>query len=191
LRLWIFVSLFQALSTSTLIYHIHSRGAHTARAVVAMINTVGLLPAHNEEHIPFAFSCYKKSTTPEGTQMSADFRETFSEKIRIHFVGLWCGLIYLSVRYPAYVWQRDTVNSTGALWPRVLPGTDDNPACKYFRHALSLDERRVRFKPTVHHAAGDKRDRDGVPKVKQVWFAGDHCGTSSPHHPHSYSDRVH
>jgi uncharacterized protein (DUF2235 family) len=59
-----------------------------------MINTVGLLPAHNEEHIPFAFECYKKSTTPKGTQMSADFLKTFSEKIKIHFVGLWCELFF-------------------------------------------------------------------------------------------------
>jgi uncharacterized protein (DUF2235 family) len=36
-----------------------SRGAHTARAVVAMVNAVGLLPPHNAEHVPFAFACYK------------------------------------------------------------------------------------------------------------------------------------
>jgi uncharacterized protein (DUF2235 family) len=36
-----------------------SRGAHTARALVAMVNTVGLLPPHNAEHVPFAYSCYK------------------------------------------------------------------------------------------------------------------------------------
>jgi uncharacterized protein (DUF2235 family) len=89
LRLWLFVSLLRVLSDDTLTYNILSRGAYTARAVVAMINTVGLLPAHNEEHIPFAFECYKKSTSPKGTRMSANFRKTFSRNIDIHFVGLW------------------------------------------------------------------------------------------------------
>ena len=37
---------------------------------------------------------------------------------------------------------RDTVNSVGII-PRRLPFTKVNDSIRYFRHALSLDERRV------------------------------------------------
>ena len=37
---------------------------------------------------------------------------------------------------------RDTVNSVGVI-PRTLPFTKANDSIRYFRHALSLDERRV------------------------------------------------
>lgn len=42
---------------------------------------------------------------------------------------------------------RDTVDSVG-LFPRRLPFTTSNSVVKTFRHALSLDERRAKFKPS-------------------------------------------
>lgn len=43
---------------------------------------------------------------------------------------------------------RDTVSSVGAVRGNVMPGTNTKPkgVC-YFRHALALDERRVKFEP--------------------------------------------
>jgi hypothetical protein len=123
-----------------------------------MVNAVGLLPAHNEVHIPFAFNCYKKSATAAGSTLCKDFRQTFSQVVDVYFVGIW-----------------DTVNSTG-FFPRVLPGTDENPQCRYFRHALALDERRVKFWPTAIQAPVTLVDKSKVAYVKQVWFPGNHCG---------------
>ena len=37
---------------------------------------------------------------------------------------------------------RDTVSSVGII-PRTLPFTTANNSIRYFRHAMSLDERRV------------------------------------------------
>lgn len=42
---------------------------------------------------------------------------------------------------------RDTVSSVGLIRGRTLPGTDDPNHICFFRHALALDERRVKFLP--------------------------------------------
>ena len=71
---------------------------------------------------------------------------------------------------------RDTVCSVGVI-PRTLPFIAHNTAIRTFRHALSLDERRVKFKPDYFHGDGDDcTEADGNTDVKEVWFAGCHCG---------------
>lgn len=44
--------------------------------------------------------------------------------------------------------QRDTVDSVGIL-PRHVPFTKNNTCVKTFRHAISLDEHRVKFKANL------------------------------------------
>jgi uncharacterized protein (DUF2235 family) len=46
--------------------------------------------------------------------------------------------------------RRDTVNSVG-IAPHRLPFTASNTAIRYFRHALSLDEHRAKFKANHYH----------------------------------------
>ena len=45
---------------------------------------------------------------------------------------------------------RDTVNSVGII-PRHLPFTSSNASIRIFRHALSLDEHRAKFRPNFYH----------------------------------------
>ncbi|QRW27127.1 hypothetical protein RhiXN_01722 [Rhizoctonia solani] len=45
----------------------------------------------------------------------------------------------------------DTVSSVGVLFPRHLPFAKSNPIVKTFRHAVSLDERRAKFKDHLWH----------------------------------------
>ena len=71
---------------------------------------------------------------------------------------------------------RDTVCSVGVI-PRTLPFIAHNTAIRTFRHALSLDERRVKFKADYFHGDGDDcTEADEKTNVKEVWFAGCHCG---------------
>ncbi|KAF8517289.1 hypothetical protein BU17DRAFT_76469 [Hysterangium stoloniferum] len=59
------------------------------------------------------------------------FKDTFSRKdVRVHFIGVW-----------------DTVSSIGIVRGPNLPGTVNLDHTCYFRHALALDERRVKFLP--------------------------------------------
>jgi len=83
------------------------------------------------------------------------------------------------------------VQSVG-WFPKDTPFCKSNNAIAHFRHALALDERRVKFAPTPCTATPPKKQKDFkihkyeedlnglyVEKtdVKEVFFVGAHCGT--------------
>jgi hypothetical protein len=120
-----------------------SRGAYTARALAGMIHKVGLLPRCNHQQVPFAYKMYSQDDDTGWSQSTA-FKKAFSINVDIEFVGVW-----------------DTVNSVGVI-PRRLPFTKANDNIRYFRHALSLDERRVRFKANYFNRATEEDLKRGV-----------------------------
>ncbi|KAK7442750.1 hypothetical protein VKT23_015997 [Stygiomarasmius scandens] len=90
-------------------------------------------------------------------QLSKTFKRTLSRSnVKVHFVGAW-----------------DTVSSIGVVRGPSLPETTTGMThvC-YFRHALALDERRVKFLP--EYANGSRGPPFGDNRVKEVWFAGSH-----------------
>ncbi|VDB96523.1 unnamed protein product [Peniophora sp. CBMAI 1063] len=173
-----------------------SRGAYQVRVLSAMIHKVGLIDRGNEKQIPFAYKWYTNTDNSEeekehsfaarvakeapaslekpSAPTSSDprsrihtakrFKEVFSRNVQVHFVGAW-----------------DTVSSVGIMRGRkLLPGTADGMehVC-YFRHALALDERRVKFLPEYACGAmGPVQPRSDLQKrfsdTKEVWFAGTH-----------------
>lgn len=76
-----------------------------------------------------------------GWKQSTLFKKTFSMDVDIEFIGVW-----------------DTVCSVG-LFPRRLPFTASNTSVKTFRHAVSLDERRAKFRANLYNRPqkSDKR----------------------------------
>lgn len=71
--------------------------------------------------------------------------------------------------------DRDTVSSIGIVRGKSLPLTESCDHICYFRHALALDERRVKFLPEyVTHKAADRMKSMKFARVKEVWFAGCH-----------------
>ncbi|KAG8793008.1 hypothetical protein FRC12_004215 [Ceratobasidium sp. 428] len=122
-----------------------SRGAYTARALAGMLQKVGLLPAHNKEQIKYAYRMFKRDDEV-GWKLSEGFKNTFSIKVKIDFVGVF-----------------DTVDSVGIIIPKELPFATSNHLIRVFRHAVALDERRVRFK--AHHwgcaAASERKMEEG------------------------------
>ncbi|KAI0253206.1 hypothetical protein BJV78DRAFT_1123495 [Lactifluus subvellereus] len=109
-----------------------SRGAYTARALAGMIHKVGLLPAGNYQQVPFAYKMYSQDDNT-GWDQSTVFKKAFSVDVEIEFIGVW-----------------DTVCSVGFAG-RTLPFTASNTAVRYFRHAISLDEHRAKFKANYYH----------------------------------------
>ncbi|KAI0642187.1 hypothetical protein C8Q79DRAFT_1013487 [Trametes meyenii] len=109
-----------------------SRGAYTARALAGMLHKVGLLPTDNHQQVPFAYKMYSR-TDDLGWKQSTVFKKAFSVDVNIDFIGVW-----------------DTVCSVGII-PRRLPFTASNTAIRTFRHALSLDERRAKFRANHYH----------------------------------------
>ncbi|THG96581.1 hypothetical protein EW026_g5276 [Hermanssonia centrifuga] len=105
-----------------------SRGAYTARALAGMLQKVGLLPVCNHQQLPFAWDMYKREDK-QGLDLSHDFKKTYCRSVSVDFLGVW-----------------DTVASVG-LFPRYLPFIHENTGVRHLRHALALDERRIKFIP--------------------------------------------
>ncbi|KAH9932126.1 uncharacterized protein BXZ73DRAFT_101501 [Epithele typhae] len=132
-----------------------SRGAYTARALAGMLHKVGLLPACNHQQVPFAYKMYSREDE-QGWAQSTAFKKAFSIDVDIDFIGVW-----------------DTVSSVGVI-PHTLPFTSSNKAIRVFRQALSLDERRARFKPAlyIHPKPRDKKhgtQPGDMPKSDTTW----------------------
>ncbi|KZP03421.1 hypothetical protein FIBSPDRAFT_1055297 [Athelia psychrophila] len=132
----------------------YSRGAYQVRALAAMIETVGLLPAGNKEHIPYAYDLYAGCCDSRAAAKAAFFKARMSmPSASVHFVGVW-----------------DTVSSVGLARGVRLPLSKDCDHICIFRHALALDENRVKFEPECTFGGERLPSRD----AKEVWFAGSH-----------------
>ncbi|KAL2163208.1 hypothetical protein VTH06DRAFT_5264 [Thermothelomyces fergusii] len=145
-----------------------SRGAYIARFLAEMLDYVGLLSHGNEEMVFFAWKAFSNwqsrqaNQTPEGIKKRKEmyefmkgFRETFSRPIRrIRFLGLF-----------------DTVNSvprfeTAWMQRSKFPYTARTSA-KVIRHAVSIDERRAKFRQDLIYQSHERRQKpklhDGTP----------------------------
>lgn len=162
-----------------------SRGAYTARFLNEMLDYVGLISADNEELIPFVWEAFTdwKFAPQSHTRRQQAYdrlrlsRETMCRPIeRVHFLGLF-----------------DTVNSVAQFGDGSAQHSCQ-PRPSITRHAVSIDERRIKFQPVLFaDETGTKRRRpiqynqseeafsadsdaedDAPPDLKEVYFSGDH-----------------
>ena len=183
-----------------------SRGAFTAKFLARMIHTVGLLCKGNEEMVPFAYRLYQRylagqiqqfenrpggrsgtiydqfsTKDPVENDSTQDdeitvFGNTFCRKeqvvvdrktgktkednIQVFFLGMW-----------------DCVNSVAVLERQAPRPTRCIGTAKYVRHAVAVDERRVKFKPALlaqDIRASVQDPHVDVEDIKEVWFPGCH-----------------
>ncbi|KAJ6585672.1 hypothetical protein B0H19DRAFT_1110417 [Mycena capillaripes] len=120
-----------------------SRGAYIARSLAGMIHKVGLLPVDNHQQVPFAYRIYTRADATGWAQSNA-FKRAFSNHVHIDFIGVW-----------------DTVDSVGLI-PKRLPFTTSNTIVRTFRHAVSLDERRAKFKANLWNFPNDQEKKLGT-----------------------------
>ncbi|KAK3385881.1 hypothetical protein B0H63DRAFT_473773 [Podospora didyma] len=145
-----------------------SRGAYIARFLAEMLDYVGLLSHGNEEMVAFAWKAFsnwqsrRSNNTPEGVQKKKEmyaflkgFRETFSRPVRrIRFLGLF-----------------DTVNSvprfeTAWMERSKFPYTARTSA-KVIRHAVSIDERRAKFRQDLIYQSDRPKKEKGHNHAQQ------------------------
>ncbi|EOD47693.1 putative sporulation associated protein [Neofusicoccum parvum] len=145
-----------------------SRGAYTARFLAEMVQQIGLLSRGNEEMVQFAWETFSNFQNSRGNDPQTDSDRALAEYmekfkvafcrpgVRTHFLGLF-----------------DCVNSVGQF-EIPLYRTSYNymatPAAKHIRHAVSIHERRLKFKPALFTF-----DEDANVDLKEVWFAGNHA----------------
>lgn len=144
-----------------------------------------------------------------GWYQSFSFKDTFSIRVHVDFLGIWClpsisASVFFSYSLIIPFILRDTVNSVG-MFPNRLPLTGANNGVRVYRHAVSLDERRAKFKaslssttggpkesPHIKQRRGDKprreaslwemenklSDHPSPTDVLEVWFSGKRAGNS-------------
>lgn len=84
---------------------------------------------------------------------------------------------------------RDTVNSVGLI-PRRLPFTTSNTVVNTFRHAVSLDERRAKFKANLWNRPQKKEELLSISDQKVAEETKKKDKNNEQHHHHHESLRM-
>lgn len=140
-----------------------SRGAYTVRSLAGFIRNCGLMKREFAEHIPEAYRLYRKRThsSDPDSESAREFRRQFSvaDITPIEFVGVWDTVGSLGIPVPFW----GSLGKDSFLFHDCCP----SKIIQHARHAVSIDENRVDFEPTLWE------ERPGF-DIKQVWFAGVH-----------------
>jgi uncharacterized protein (DUF2235 family) len=154
-----------------------SRGAYTVRSLAGFIRNCGLLRREHAHRIPQAFLLYRKRSKASGPNepLAVRFRQDYAvaDITAIEFVGVWDTVGALGIPVPFW----------GTLGEREFLFHDTEPSkiVQHARHALSIDENREDFEPTLWS------DKPGL-DLKQVWFAGVHSDIGGGYDEHGLSD---
>lgn len=153
-----------------------SRGAYTARCIADVIDDVGLLRAEHVRYAPDIIQLYRYRESPD--EPVAVRRDLLHQDVSIQFLGLWDTVASLGV--PLWGWSF----SIFKLWSNKGFGVTTIRNCKVIRHALSMDEQRSQFFPTMFDetAVADGQD------LQQRWFRGSHAGVGGGYADTSLSD---
>jgi len=167
-----------------------SRGAYTARALVGLLERVGLLEKGCESLIHYAIKYYRQGDDHQLNFFKKRFSRTYTltwgelgiqdakhkDKpskgvIPVHFLGVW-----------------DTVKSVGMLrWQVILPDTNWLPNMIHGRHAVAIDEKRSQYRPQLwdsdtneHHEEQEELRKSNFQTclhqdVQTEWFSGVHA----------------
>ncbi|KAI1820640.1 hypothetical protein F4861DRAFT_50372 [Xylaria intraflava] len=108
--------------------------------------------AHNEITAFSNTFCRKERVEDE----DHDGKEV-DRNIKVYFLGLW-----------------DCVNSVAPLESHTPVPVPVKGTAQYVRHAVSVDERRVKFKPALLSQDIRAKDAHGEEDLKEVWFPGCH-----------------
>ncbi len=143
-----------------------SRGAYTARSVAGMVGRVGLVTKVSlvEERLPAAVHMYQRTDMPDGAFGSSvdEFKHDHCHRAKVNFLGVF-----------------DTVGALGVPgFMRHAPRFHDvqlSGQVLRARHALAVDETRLKFAPTFWEAPEEPPGAATEDeRVKQVWFEGAH-----------------
>ncbi len=171
-----------------------SRGAYTARSLVGLIRSCGILPRSKLRMVPDAMEQYRsraKNTHPRDmasiawraahspmvatSKADIDYRQAHGmgrpALLRVAYLGLW-----------DTVGERGLPSIGGALaraWNSqyLFHDTDLSSMVAKARHAVAIDERRRLYPPTLWgNLAGLNGGQEGRDRpYQQIWFAGDHA----------------
>jgi len=145
-----------------------SRGAYTARSLAGMIALFGV-PTKNLDNqtVKRIFDVYRITDPDEQKAARAPLVEEYGlTEVDVRMVGVWDTVGALGI--PGHLFTDFDQDKYGFL------DTSLSPCIKNAFQAVSIDERRSQFRPTLWtNADGSPRDNDA--QLQQVWFPGVHC----------------
>lgn len=150
-----------------------SRGAYTARSIVGMIATVGLVTQDSlaRDHLCDAERIYRIRDADVRRRLAAQFRsEHCHEHVPVAFLGVFDTVGALGV--PGLSRRRSKFHD-------LRLSTDVECA----RQALAIDDRRITFEPCLWDVPVSMASR-----VKQVWFPGGHSDVGGGAQARALSD---
>lgn len=154
-----------------------SRGAYTVRCIAGVIGRCGLLKPEHIRFVPDVLLLYRRRPAYAGSGLVAP--EYVYPDVKIRFMGLWDTVASLGL--PLWGWWF----RVGALWRNQ--SLDNNPAgiCQHVYQALSIDESRSQFMPTLAEPP-EKPNPDQ--RIEQVWFRGGHAEVGGGYVEHELAD---
>lgn len=145
-----------------------SRGAYTVRSIAGMIKNCGILKKQYNQKVYRALEIYKsrKPKDKPSSEESKAFRTSFSypeASTKIKFVGVWDTVGSLGVPFKAFKRRNKRYRFHDVQLSEIV---------QHAYHAISIDEKRVFFRPTLWKKQLKQSVRDQV--LEQVWFNGVH-----------------
>lgn len=144
-----------------------SRGAYTARSLAGMLAAFGV-PMKNLDNMTVrsVFSAYRERDAGKKAQLKAGLKSMYEMvDVTVRMLGVWDTVGALGV--PGLIFSVFDQQRYGFLDTKLHPCVES--AC----HAVSIDERRASFIPTLWvDDEGKARSNDA--NVEQVWFTGVH-----------------
>jgi len=143
-----------------------SRGAYTARSLAGLIRKSGILKKNDLNLLSKAYQLYRNHEAGPESDEARQFRISNSYDVyNIKFIGVWDTVGSLGIPVRFFQWFNRKKYS--------FYDTTLSSIVKYAYHAISIDEARSNFKPTLWEL-NPNRARDFEQVLEQRWFAGVH-----------------
>lgn len=176
-----------------------SRGAHQARALAGLISYAGLLQGqgvdtslseknadrvielakeHRDEDFAEFWQAWRPGQAPPMAPEIADKLELATMPGEITFLGVWDTVPGSSLKdYGVCKEKIGVIKRNGWLFPGVSKGerykSDSYPPIRHIAHAVSLDEKRSKFRPLL--ICSPSPIHQTPTRVDEVWFPGAHA----------------
>lgn len=154
-----------------------SRGAFTVRSLSGFLNLIGILPSSRPELIKEAYEIYCQEKRDKRQQLVDEFKGRHHVmSCPVEVIGVWDTVAALGLPLPAL----QAINP----FKTKFHDTQMAPNVKNGFHALSIDDERKSFHPTLWNERKKKDDQ----VIEQVWFRGVHTDVGGGYKQRGLSD---
>jgi uncharacterized protein (DUF2235 family) len=181
-----------------------SRGASTVRSLSGFIARFGILPSSRPDLIEKAWKIYKIKDEGQRERRAVDFlNRNVTTWANIDFLGVWDTVVALGLPIKLL----DGVLNRIPWFQHSHHDLRLSPCVHHAYHALSIDEDRKTFRPTIWQTElggeselgevyfdprdgdeGEQTAKDRKQTVKQVWFCGVHTDVGGGYRETGVSD---